>query len=90
MYIVERNNASWRIFTKSRDSVIFLLGDNGHVACISELDIIKEDIKSWLQNKVIPEYYSGRTKGQNFLEIDIEGDPIKEMMRDKKLKELGI
>ena len=72
--------------------VFFILkqkGNDYHTAQLSEYDPIKDQIKEWLLEEGIPQFYS-RKLGSIKTSIDFEFSIITSIIRDNKLNELGI
>lgn len=84
------NDTEWKL--SKGNSPFFILkqkGNDYHTAQLFEYDTIKEQIKEWLLEEGIPQFYS-RKLGSIKTSIDFEFSIITSIIRDSKLNDLGI
>ena len=90
MTLTKINDTEWKL--SKGNSPFFILkqkGNDYHTAQLSEYDPIKDQIKEWLLEEGIPQFYS-RKLGSIKTSIDFEFSIITFIIRDNKLNELGI
>ena len=90
MTLSKINDSEWKL--SKGNSPFFILkqkGNDYHTAQLSEYDPIKDQIKEWLLEEGIPQFYS-RKLGSIKTSIDFEFSIITYIIRDNKLNELGI
>ena len=90
MTITKINDSEWKL--SKGNSPFFILkqkGNDYHTAQLFEYDPIKEQIKEWLLEEGIPQFYS-RKLGSIKTSIDFEFSIITSIIRDSKLNDLGI
>ena len=90
MKLTKINDTEWKL--SKGNSPFFILkqkGNDYHTAQLSEYDTIKEQIKEWLLEEGIPQFYS-RKLGSIKTSIDFEFSIITSIIRDSKLNDLGI
>lgn len=90
MKLTKINDTEWKL--SKGNSPFFILKqkvNDYHTAQLSEYDPIKEQIKEWLLEEGIPQFYS-RKLGSIKTSIDFEFSIITSIIRDSKLNDLGI
>ena len=90
MTLTKINDSEWKL--SKGNSPFFILkqkGNDYHTAQLFEYDPIKEQIKEWLLEEGIPQFYS-RKLGSIKTSIDFEFSIITSIIRDSKLNDLGI
>jgi hypothetical protein len=102
MKLTKLNNSEWSLsLNKPRSSysqqnkvhtTFFILkqkNDKYYTAQTDEYEPIKEQIKEWLLEEAIPQFFS-RKLGSLSTDMDFEFSVITSMIRDNKLNNLGI
>lgn len=90
MTLTKINDSEWKL--SKGNSPFFILkqkGNDYHTAQLFEYDPIKDQIKEWLLEEGIPQFYS-RKLGSIKTSIDFEFSIITSIIRDSKLNDLGI
>ena len=90
MTLTKINDSEWKL--SKGHSPFFILkqkGNDYYTAQLFEYDPIKEQIKEWLLEEGIPQFYS-RKLGSIKTSIDFEFSIITSIIRDSKLNDLGI
>ena len=90
MTLSKITDSEWKL--SKGNSPFFILkqkGNDYHTAQLFEYDPIKEQIKEWLLEEGIPQFYS-RKLGSIKTSIDFEFSIITSIIRDNKLNDLGI
>lgn len=98
MTLTKINDSEWKL--SKGHSPFFILkqkcrltgletGNDYHTAQLFEYDPIKEQIKEWLLEEGIPQFYS-RKLGSIRTEMEFNYSIITSLFRDNKLNELGI
>lgn len=90
MTLSKINDSEWKL--SKGNSPFFILkqkGNDYHTAQLFEYDPIKDQIKEWLLEEGIPQFYS-RKLGSIKTSIDFEFSIITSIIRDSKLNDLGI
>lgn len=95
MTLTKINNSEWKL-SKSQDAkyyqAFFILrqkDDKYYIAPAETFIPIKDQIKEWLIEEAIPQFFS-RKLGSLRTDMDFDYGIITSMFRDNKLKELGI
>lgn len=84
------NNSEWKLSIDINTFFILKQKDGiYYTSQIHKYEPIKEEIKSWLLEVAIPEFYS-RKLGTIIPSIDFDYGIITSILRNKKLNELGI
>lgn len=90
MILSKINDSEWKL--SLGNSPFFILkqrGDRYYTSQLTQYEPIKEEIKTWLLEEGIPEFYS-RKLGSIATSLDFNFGIIKSIIRDKKLKDLDI
>lgn len=88
MTLSKINDSEWKL-SKGHSPFFILKQNDYHTAQLFEYDPIKEQIKEWLLEEGIPQFYS-RKLGSIKTSIDFEFSIITSIIRDNKLNDLGI
>lgn len=95
MTLSKINNSEWKLSrynTQGKPCAFFILRQNGdkyYTAPAASFEPIKEQIKEWLLEEAIPKFYS-RKLGSTKTDMDFEFSIITSIIREQKLKQLGI
>lgn len=90
MILSKINDSEWKL--SLGNSPFFILkqkGDRYYTSQLTQYEPIKEEIKTWLLEEGIPEFYS-RKLGSIMTSLDFNFTIITSIIRDKKLKDLDI
>lgn len=94
MTLTKINNSEWKLsrYEKGRSMAFFILrqkDDNYYIAPAETFVSIKDQIKEWLIEEAIPQFFS-RKLGSLTTSMDFDYGIITAMIRDNKLNDLGI
>ena len=90
MTLTKLNNSEWKLSKQSGAFFILRQKDDKYYIAPTEPFIpIKDQIKEWLIEEAIPQFFS-RKLGSIRTDMDFDYGIITSMFRDNKLKELGI
>lgn len=90
MTLTKINDTEWKL--SKGHSPFFILkqkGNDYYTSQLFEYDPIKDQIKEWLLEEGIPKFYS-RKLGSITTSVDFEFSIITSIIREDKLKQLGI